>query len=201
MKDASGYGAVTKLAARKLDQLGSIKAYSGMANTESKLKQMQNQVDLSASIAQIHLQDQAVTVTKKAAATQELLMLVAAAKLKLGANNGDVNKITKKEICALLLGCYGITALESKHLKPALCIMLSEKIAVNPGNIAVSPVAAAPNADPAGVAAAALRAAAPNTDPAGLVAAALEAAPNHADPVAVATAAVAVIRGSTPHST
>jgi hypothetical protein len=45
-------------------------------------------------------------------------------------------KITKKEICAILLAYYGKD--ESKSSKPVLVQMLSEKIQETPENIVVS---------------------------------------------------------------
>jgi hypothetical protein len=49
------------------------------------------------------------------------------ARTKLAAKNGDVSKITKKEISAMLLAYYGILVDESKYSKPVMIKMLSER--------------------------------------------------------------------------
>ena len=58
--------------------------------------------------------------------------MVTAAKIKLAAKENYSNKITKKEICALLMACYATVEDKSKHNKPTLVAMLSENIAANP---------------------------------------------------------------------
>ena len=50
--------------------------------------------------------------------------MVPAAKIKLAAKDKDSNKLTKKEICALLMAYYATVADESKHNKPTLVSML-----------------------------------------------------------------------------
>jgi hypothetical protein len=57
-----------------------------------------------------------------------------------------LNKITKKEICAILLAYYGTAIEESKHSKSVFVQMLSGKIAESPENIVVPPVAAVADA-------------------------------------------------------
>ena len=180
MKDAAGVGQGMKLAARKLDSLGSIRPHSGLVNNEEKLAKMKNQVGLAKSIADIQAQDKAATLKKKDADTHALLLLAANAREKLSVKNGDVSKMTKKEICSILLACYGALFEESKYAKPVLVQMLSEKIEKNPEMVVVSPVAAAPGAAHTAVAAAAL-AAAPRmmnrVSDAAVVAAAISAIP------------------------
>jgi hypothetical protein len=98
--------------------------------------------------------------------TAALITLSGDAKEKLAKKGGDVSKITKREMCSILLSCYGVLVKESTHAKPALMEMLVAKIAEMPGNVLVSPVAAAPNASPAAPVAActALAAATTNVD-------------------------------------
>ena len=69
--------------------------------------------------------------------------MVPAAKIKLAAKDNDANKLTKKEICALLMACYATMADESNHNKPNLVVMLSENIAENPERVATAPSSAA----------------------------------------------------------
>jgi hypothetical protein len=144
MRDVAGKGGNMRLAARKLDSLGCIKAYSGLVNDEEKLTKWRNQVLLAKSIADIQAHDKAATLQKKASDASALVLLAADAREKLTAKNGDVSKITKKEICAILLAYYGTVVEETKHLKHVLVQMLSKLIDESPENIVVSPVAAVP---------------------------------------------------------
>jgi hypothetical protein len=155
MKDV-GEGAIKKIAARKLDSMGSIKPHSGLVNNEEQLARYGNKVDLTKSIADIETTEKAAALKKKNDSTRELINLSGDARTKLAAKKGDVSKITKKEISAMMLAFYGTSVDESKHLKPPMIKMLSDKIQQNPENIVVSPVAAAPGAAGAAVAAAAL---------------------------------------------
>ena len=58
------------------------------------------------------------------------------ANTKLATKDNDVAKLTKKEICALLMSCYATTVDENKYAKNILVAMLSEKIASNPEKVA-----------------------------------------------------------------
>jgi hypothetical protein len=93
---------------------------------------------------------------KKKDSTRALIQISWDARTKLAAKNGDVSKTTKKEISAMLLSYYGILVDESKYSKPVMIQMLPEKIQHNPESIVVPPVAAAPGAAHAAVAAFAL---------------------------------------------
>jgi hypothetical protein len=53
MKAAGGTGASQKLAKRKLDMFASIKSHSGVANDPKRLKRMQSQLEMAASLAEI----------------------------------------------------------------------------------------------------------------------------------------------------
>jgi hypothetical protein len=54
-------------------------------------------------------------------------------------------KITKREICAILLVYYGTSVEEGKYAKHALVDMLSAKIEAGPENIVIPAAAAAPS--------------------------------------------------------
>jgi hypothetical protein len=160
MKDV-GEGAVKKLAARRIDTIGTIKPHSGVVKHEERLAKYVNKVEMTKSIAGIETIERAATLKKKKKkkkkdSTRALIQMSGDARTKLAAKNGDVSKITKKEISAMLLPYYGISVDESKYSKPVMIQMLSEKIQHNPESILVPPVAAAPGAAHADVAADAL---------------------------------------------
>jgi hypothetical protein len=147
MKDV-GEGSVKKIAARRLDNMGTIKPHSGVVNNEERLAKYKNKVEMTKSIAGIETIERAATLKKKKKKdiTHALIQMSGDARTKLAAKNGDVSKITKKEISAMLLAYYGISVGESKYSKPVMIQMLSEKIQHNPESIVVPPVAAAPHA-------------------------------------------------------
>jgi hypothetical protein len=148
MRDAVGTGATMKLAARKLDSLGRIKAHSSMTNDESNLAKLKSQCMLAQSIAEIKAGDKAATEEKKSKELRDLVMLAGPANSKLAAKNGDLMKITKREICAILLVYYGTSVEEGKYAKQALVDMLSAKIEAGPENIVIPAAAAAAAAAP-----------------------------------------------------
>ena len=49
----------------------------------------------------------AAAAKKKQDKTSGLLLAAPGAKAKLALKGGDVSKLTKKDICSLLLACYG----------------------------------------------------------------------------------------------
>eukprot|EP00527_Entomoneis_sp_CCMP2396_P007506 CAMPEP_0198155006 /NCGR_PEP_ID=MMETSP1443-20131203/68907_1 /TAXON_ID=186043 /ORGANISM="Entomoneis sp., Strain CCMP2396" /LENGTH=326 /DNA_ID=CAMNT_0043821731 /DNA_START=35 /DNA_END=1012 /DNA_ORIENTATION=+ len=88
--------------------------------------------------------------------TSDLALLAGDVKIKLAENQDDVNKLKKKEICAVLFGCYAVLATKNKHLKPALAKMLRDLKDEKPEDVVVSTVATASNVLPANVAKASL---------------------------------------------
>ena len=94
---------------------------------------------LAAFIATIQEVDKLATRMKKISATTELLLLATDAKKNLAEKNGDVSKITKKEICSLMLSCYAKYADEAKYSKPALIEMLAELIRKSPESVVPDP--------------------------------------------------------------
>ena len=149
MRDAVGTGATMKLAARKLDSLGRIKAHSSMTNDESNLAKLKSHCMLAQSIAEIKAGDKAATEEKKPKELRDLLVMLAGpANSKLAAKNGDLTKITKREICAILLVYYGTSVEEGKYAKQALVDMLSAKIEAGPENIVIPAATAAAAAAP-----------------------------------------------------
>jgi hypothetical protein len=90
------------LAARKLNQTGYIPCGCGLVNTEEKVHNLQNQLQLSNSITSINKEhgNEAAQKIIKVQYTYREVAPVAIRKLK--ANNGDVTKLTKKDILAIL---------------------------------------------------------------------------------------------------
>jgi hypothetical protein len=98
---------------------------------------------VAASIAEIKAGDKAATEEKKSKELRDLVMLARRANSKLAAKNGDLMKITKREICAILLVYYGTNVEEGKYAKQALVDMLSAKIEAGPENIVIPAATAA----------------------------------------------------------
>ena len=136
MRYAGGTGASMKMAARKLDQFGYIKSYSGLANDPARLSKLANQLMLAKSVASIAEEEKRQARQKKTTATTELFALAPEAKKKLANKLGDVNKLTKKEISALLLVCYLIEE-DEKRKKGALVAILNNSIEKDPTKVAV----------------------------------------------------------------
>jgi hypothetical protein len=77
---------------------------------------------------------------------RDLIMLAGPANVKLAAKKGDLTKITKKEICAILLVYYGRRVEEGKHSKQTMIDILSAEIEASPENLEIQRAAAAPAA-------------------------------------------------------
>jgi hypothetical protein len=106
------------------------------------------------SVAAITKFEKDEALKKKRDASTELALISGPAMVKLAAKNGNVEKLTMKEIYSILLASYGLIVDDKKYKWPALVLILRSKIDESPANVAVSPVAA-PNAlpDPAATAA------------------------------------------------
>jgi hypothetical protein len=57
--------------------------------------------------------------------------------VKLAAKNGNVEKLTMKEIYSILLACYGLVVDDKKYKKPTLVLILRSKIDESPANVVV----------------------------------------------------------------
>jgi hypothetical protein len=77
--------------------------------------------------------------SKKTKESGELFVLAPIAAAKLAAQGADVSKLTKKEICAVLLSFFQVLMPESTP-KPALVKCLNERIASKPSALADTPV-------------------------------------------------------------
>jgi hypothetical protein len=128
MQDAGGQGATMKLAKRKLDMFGNVNSHSGMANDEKKLNLLRNKLQLAASIAEVSRMDKADAQSKKNAEREVKKKLAPAASAKLAEKQGDVSKLTKAEIVAILYDEYGDDVCQTKHKKHELVKRLDGKI-------------------------------------------------------------------------
>jgi hypothetical protein len=103
MKDAGGQGATLKIVKRKLNSLATIQSHSCMANDETQLQVLKNKYELAASLAEIDRKDKANQQAKKNQLLMEKRAKAPDAVAKLAAKGGDVSKLTKLEIVAILL--------------------------------------------------------------------------------------------------
>lgn len=138
MKDAGGQGATMKIAKRKLNSLATIQSYSCMANNETQLQVLKNKYELAASLAEIDRKDKAGQQAKK---NQEIMAKRAKAPdavAKLAAKGGDVSKLTKLEIVAILLVHYNTHENDNAQKKDYLVNLLQGCIQMQPGNLGIS---------------------------------------------------------------
>jgi hypothetical protein len=133
MRDAGGQGATMKIAKRKLSTFGTIQSHSGMANDERRLGQLRNKFELVASLAEINRLEKANLEAKADGALMEKRNKAPMALAKLRTNNGEVNKLTKLEIAALLLVHYSKDENDKSKNKSYLVDMLKECIERQPG--------------------------------------------------------------------
>jgi hypothetical protein len=122
MKAAGGTGASQKLAKRKLDMFASIKSHSGVANDPKRLKRMQSQLEMAASLAEISRLDADQKARQKKDAANAVRDLAPKAKEKLVEKNGDVGKLSKKEISAILLVEYAIDMPATSNTKKGVLV-------------------------------------------------------------------------------
>ncbi|KAJ1449690.1 hypothetical protein M885DRAFT_590330 [Pelagophyceae sp. CCMP2097] len=108
MKDAGGAGATLKLAKRKLDALGGIKAYCGEANSDERIKKLERAAKLADSLAQISRLGTEIKTQEKCDAPLELNRVTPEALRKLQLKYKDVSKLKIKEIGALLVRYFAL---------------------------------------------------------------------------------------------
>jgi hypothetical protein len=118
MKDAGGVGATLRTAQRKLDNFGYIKSHSGLANDPERLERMRNQVDLTASFADIHNVQARDDQQKKKAEQRGLLDLVRAAIVKFNAKGRDATKLNSQQRNS----CSVVGVLLCRHGAFAFCL-------------------------------------------------------------------------------
>lgn len=143
MKEAGGTGASQKLAKRKLDMFASIKSHSGVANDPSRLKRMKSQMEMAASMAEISRQEADQKAQQKKDALKVHRDLAPKAKEKLAEKGGDVNKLKKQEISAILFVEYGVDMPATSTTKKDVMVKKLQDEITN-GNEASSAAAAPP---------------------------------------------------------
>jgi hypothetical protein len=109
--------------------LAHVKSHSCVVNSNENLRKWENQTKLAESLAIIEAATKDAKENKKKTTEDALRALAPDAKVKLAEKNGEIEKLTKKHICSLLLVEYGTLVDESKHLKPKLVDMLMAKMA------------------------------------------------------------------------
>jgi hypothetical protein len=142
MRDVGLAGGTEKMSKRKLDALGYIKAESGFANDEKRMKRLQEQLRLCQSLEEIKGAEDSVLKEKKKAEQQEKEEILSGALEKLAQNDNDPKALLKKEISAILYMRYDINQPVGKHSKPELISSLTKAIQDNPAGIAIVTTAA-----------------------------------------------------------
>ena len=131
IKDAGGEGATKKLAKRKLNNTGAITNHCGVQNNPARLKKLKDALELTSSLAEISALSKANKDKDKRKTDTELMDSAPAALQKLNRLNGDVAKITKKEICAISFRFFG-RMYKEVDAKPTLMAGLTGLIAEQP---------------------------------------------------------------------
>ena len=88
---------------------------SGLINSEDAMARRKNQFMLAKSVGEIQKFGVNAAQKKKSTAESSLLEMAPGEKTKLATKENDVAKLTKKEICALLMACYVTTVDENKY--------------------------------------------------------------------------------------
>lgn len=131
MKDAGGLGATMKIAKRKLNLYGAIQSHSGLANDEKQLQKLKNKTMLAALIAEIDQRDKNEANAKSEEELKNRCAVHSDAVVKLANNQGNVSKLTKIEIAAILLVGHSIDVgpmTRKANKKEALVARLEERI-------------------------------------------------------------------------
>jgi hypothetical protein len=120
------------LATSRLDNVGYIKAHSGLANGPLCLERMNNCNTLAASMAEITRITAASEDKKDERA--DLIICVPEAITKFKLKQMDATKLTKKELAAVLLIIYGADLVKelSKENKPFFAKKLTDEYSANP---------------------------------------------------------------------
>ena len=144
LKDAGGEGATKKLAQRKLYNAGAITNHCGLQNHPDRIKKLISALELTASLAEISALSQARKEQDKCKTDTDLMDLAPCALAKLNSDklNGDVSKLTKKEICALSFRYFGALHKESNP-KPVLVSGLEGLVHAQPAVLVAAAAAAA----------------------------------------------------------
>ena len=131
LRDAGGSGATKKLAQRKLNNSGAITSHCGLQNQPERIKKLKDALRLTASLAEISAGAKQEKAKIKAKETSGLLQSADAALQRFRNKNSDIEKLTKKEICAISFRFFGVQ-LKDASAKPTLVLSLQGLIAAQP---------------------------------------------------------------------
>jgi hypothetical protein len=106
MQDFAGNGATLNLVARKLKKTGYVQFHCGIVNTEDKVRKPRNGLQLSHSTAAISNEQSTEAAHMKIENQLEYHALAPAALSRLQTKNGELNKITKKEILSIMFSVF-----------------------------------------------------------------------------------------------
>ena len=149
LKDAGGEGATKKLAKRKLNNVGAITSHCGIQNHPERVSKLVNALHLTSSLAEISAQKKATKDQEKRMGDAELMDLAPAALTKLNSEkvNGDVSKLTKRDICAISLRFFAAFQKESEP-KATLVSALKGLIETQRTALVIAATTAAATSDP-----------------------------------------------------
>ena len=104
LKDAFGAGAKQRLAKRKLDSLGMVKAHCGLMNSKESLESYERLATMTASVAAIQANKTNDKELKQKAMKEELTGMIDDAVRNIVKHRGNLQKkaITKKQIASVL---------------------------------------------------------------------------------------------------
>jgi hypothetical protein len=124
MKDCAGNGATLNLAARKLNQTGYVQRHCGLVNTEVKVRNLKNALQLSQSMATITSGQCSERAQQRVEKQIEYHTLAPVALENLKGKNGELNKITKNEILSSMYFYFLILGNDKKNKPLVLAAFL-----------------------------------------------------------------------------
>lgn len=131
LEDTRGVRSKMKLAKRKLDSIAGVKSHCSIVTNDTNMNKVENQLKLAASLAQIRETEKEEEAEKKTDEEIKLRGLAEKALEKLVQKNGEVGKLYKSELCALLFVHYAKFYFEKKCKKDVLTKALRDNILSN----------------------------------------------------------------------
>ena len=126
IEDTSGKNTTLRLARRKIDDLGNVKAHGCIINDENAIGKPKNRLKLAESMSFIAKKDKKSESNKQMKDINELNSISFNSIQKLVKHNNP-KKLTKKEICSVLFCAYTVDMKESKHEKEEYLIFLEKE--------------------------------------------------------------------------
>ena len=128
IEDTSGCNATLQIAKRKIDFIGNIKSHSWLPNKKENLAKLKNKFELFDSIACIQEKEKNDKLLKSASADNEMIAHLPKACDRLKEFKNDLKRLTKKDICCILLVLFKVNMKESLHNKSQFVSELESKI-------------------------------------------------------------------------